>query len=243
MGAEPTWGGGGELTWTLAERSLVAHPASRSRLRQTPKRREVAKDGVGRGIDVLRAPYATRPIRESWVISPFEAAILLGNRLVAATPAPAGRKPQFLLPFSGEDSTFRRPYPPKPRRRKVVTERWQSGRSRLTRNQVGRKVPGVRIPPSPPFFLPRAERKLPSHLSAIAPGEGGSLGEGALCPATRATNPAYGADELVPVVPLTRPHLGKTSRTAFRRTGFVVIHPRYPAVHDDRIEGKHDERS
>ena len=34
----------------------------------------------------------------------------------------------------------------------MITERWQSGRSRRTRNAVGRKVPGVRIPPSPPSF-------------------------------------------------------------------------------------------
>ena len=33
----------------------------------------------------------------------------------------------------------------------TLTERWQSGRMRLTRNQVCRKVPGVRIPPSPPL--------------------------------------------------------------------------------------------
>ncbi len=32
-------------------------------------------------------------------------------------------------------------------------ERWQSGLMRLTRNQVCRKVPGVRIPPSPPGFV------------------------------------------------------------------------------------------
>jgi hypothetical protein len=33
-----------------------------------------------------------------------------------------------------------------------ATERWQSGRSRLTRNQVMAYThPGVRIPPSPPF--------------------------------------------------------------------------------------------
>ena len=32
-------------------------------------------------------------------------------------------------------------------------ERWQSGRMYLTRNQAYRKVPWVRIPPSPPVFL------------------------------------------------------------------------------------------
>ncbi len=34
-----------------------------------------------------------------------------------------------------------------------LPERWQSGRSRRTRNaKYGNSVPGVRIPPSPPIF-------------------------------------------------------------------------------------------
>jgi hypothetical protein len=49
--------------------------------------------------------------------------------------------PDFRLPFCRDGPTFHL----------SRTERWQSGRMRLTRNQVCRKVPGVRIPPSPPL--------------------------------------------------------------------------------------------
>ena len=62
----------------------------------------------------------------------------------------------FRLPFSETGPTFPLSQLSTARHwqdaESMITERWQSGRSRRTRNAVGRKVPGVRIPPSPPSF-------------------------------------------------------------------------------------------
>jgi len=62
----------------------------------------------------------------------------------------------FRLPFSETGPTFPLSQLSTARHwqdaESMITERWQSGRSRRTRNAVDRKVPGVRIPPSPPSF-------------------------------------------------------------------------------------------
>ncbi len=75
----------------------------------------------------------------------------------------------FRLPFSEAGPTFPLSQLSTARHwqdeESMITERWQSGRSRRTRNAVGRKVPGVRIPPSPPSFAPGLRMARPTLRS------------------------------------------------------------------------------
>jgi hypothetical protein len=118
---------------------------------------------------------------EGWVLSP-DGGIIRPRRIYRAgakkhlhrgvagrVGAPVGEAKVSASVFK-EVAYVPPPCPPPPRRRRVVTERWQSGRSRLTRNQVGRKVPGVRIPPSPPPFAPaelRVARPIANHRTFV----------------------------------------------------------------------------